>query len=229
MLKTNTVRCVTDNLNIFNNFKVEKFNKSVPQWFKNIPNYADDSYIKRRSSKYCNGFTEFFKEAYLVKWNSDLYIEFQDEQNFKYYPSENKNNYKNIHWFDSELYGQYTPEQNKRYSNLVLKIATHWSLVANKRSRFLVIDPYFNYKLDARVMTGVFDASKFSELNVMLEIFTKQYNIHRGEAAFCLVPLDGQKIVCDLVNNKDKKHLEKLKFAYDTNIYSSYSKIKDIK
>lgn len=228
--KDNTVRVVTDNKTILESYPIEKYIKHRPSYFKNAPSKIqfDDEVVPFKTAKYCDGFSDYFNTAYLLRWNSDLVIDINNEdQSYDFFPNISENTYRSVGFFNSEMYGDQHINK-KRYTNIIFKISTNWNLIANKPSRFLVMDPYFNYNDQGLVMTGIFDAYRFTQVNVMFESYVKQYVIKRGDPAMVLIPLDNQKLISDYKTEKDIDHINKRAYNYDTTIYNSYNKMKDI-
>tara|TARA_R100000388_G_scaffold89413_1_gene70167 strand:+ start:666 stop:1370 length:705 start_codon:yes stop_codon:yes gene_type:complete len=223
----NNLRLVTNNNFILEHYPIEKYIKHIPKWFKEIPIFQNESYFAPKTAKACEGFTDYFSQSYLVRWNSDLIIDVIDRQKFEYYPDTvNENTYDYISWFSNEMYGDYAPAKDKRTLDTIIKIETHWQFVADKDSRVLFLSPYFEYNDEVKVVQGIVNAKYFPRVNVLLELYTKQYKIERGAPACLLIPLDNQKIEVDMMNDKDKKHLDRLSYLYDTSIYNSYHKAK---
>ena len=228
--KKNIVRFVTDNVGLLETYPIEKYIKSKPEFFKNSPNNInfDGEDVPYRTGKYCNGFIDLMQHAYLLKWNSDLVLNIDNKTDkFTYFPNANEHTYKDISWFNSQMYGDWI-DNPKRYSNLVYKIGTHWQMIANQSSRFLLAEPYFDYNQQGKVMEGIVDARYFCDVNVMLETYVKEYKIKRGTNAMLYIPLDNQEVVCDMPTKEDLKQIKKINYNYQTSIYNSYNKAKEI-
>ncbi len=122
--------------------------------------------------------------SYALLWNFDLEIAVTD---FNFQHGGNNLPVKDISWFESNQYGVYTPESNKK-NNMLIKIDTLWEIYGD--GKMLTVDPFYNYESTYRTVPGVVDPNKANNISVLLEPYSDTINIKKGNVACLFIPLN---------------------------------------
>lgn len=234
MFKKSDIDIVTRNPIIHKEFPVIKYSKLKEEWAKKAPLYLDKVQIQdTKTFRGCPGINDWYQEMYIVRWNFDLEIHCDKETDtFTWYPDViNENTFKKLNWFESNKYGLYTPQQDKKRLNTIIKIDLHWDIVSkDKNAKVLLLDPFYNYNFDYRITPGVMKPKYSTPINIIIEPLVDVIKIKKGEIALGIIPLNNKKLNCSIVNKEHEKIINKAKYYLDTSNEAGYIKhIKDDK
>jgi len=219
---------VSNNQYLIEEFPIEKYSKHIPDWFKNI--HVDlatyDKNItkgQKHTAKSCAGIWDYFKQAYVLRFNYDLKIDILDSNNFDYYPETNSSNF-NMSWFNAEMYGMHTPLNNSL--DTMIKLNSLYKIVSNKSTSVLMTDPFYNYNPQYRIVPGIVDPYFVNDVNIIMEPLQKKIDIKRGDPALIMFSLDGLDIRTRVATIKDNKQIQRNLYKQDTLGLSWYEKLR---
>lgn len=213
------VKLISNNKFLVDEFTVTKYSKNPPKWFKdihvNLSKYDNNNTFKT-TAKSCPGIWDFFKTAYIIRWNFDLKLNINNDGTYNYYPNKNNNMVKDITFFAPSMYSMHTPIAENELTINTIKIDLNWFITSQTKGKVLITDPFFNYNKDFRIIPGVVEPKYSNGVNVIIEPSSPIINIKRGDPALAIIPLDNQKIITEYGQPKDWKLINKNAYKQDT-------------
>jgi len=219
MFKRNkTVKLVSSNKFLVEEFPIEKYSKQPPEWFKdihvNLQEYTQDTEFKS-TVKACAGIWDFLKNAYIIRWNFDLEIDVYKDETFNY-SKINNDMLKRVTWFNKELYSMHTPIADNKLTLNTIKLELDWAITSQQRGKVLFTEPFFDYNRDYRIIPGIVEPKFVNDVNVIIEPMKEVIKIKRGDPAIALIPLDNQKIITAVSTQKELDIIGKSNYKQNT-------------
>lgn len=214
----NIVKFVTDNKYLLEEYPLEKYSKNPPQWFKdlhvNLHKYSNNTEFST-TAKGCSGIWDFFKKAYILRYNFDLEITVNKNETFDY-TKVNNDMLERITWFSKELYSMHTPIGDNYLTKNTIKLETNWKVTSKGKGSLLFTEPFFDYNRDYRIIPGIVQPKYVSAVNVIIEPLKEKIKIKRGEPALAIIPLDNQKVISSLATKKDIETIGRHNYKQNT-------------
>lgn len=191
-----TLDCFTTEENIYNFTPIVKASKTIPDWWKKLPNYEfilkrDEKEIFVNDSiqnlKNCYGFLELFKNSITIRHWTDLYLEV-DENDFSWFVMYGQS----IETHSREQIG----EGFKNYHHL--KLSSPWVFREKEGIKFSWFGAEWNLdNYDFVILPGVvnFYINAHTNINMMIPKQKREYLIPAGLPLVNLIPLTEKKLI----------------------------------
>jgi hypothetical protein len=204
--------CFTSDIFTYENAKVDYASKFIPKWWKELPQVGSSS--NDTNMKYCRGFTELYKNSFIIPFWGTLQIEVNDISNvstdIKWF-----SNFKISHGTNNEPVEYHNRNQFKDFVSdkfTHLKINCPWYFTSKSKTNYMFSDPLWNRSdLTAySVLPGVVDYkfNNTSNVNIMIELRTEKriISFFPGDPIAMITPMTEDEI--DL-----RTHLESSEFT----------------
>lgn len=211
------LHCYTDRADVYNYFPIQKANKFIPEWFKELPRpdvYGiDDDFelIQESNLKECVGFTNYFSKGFILPLWSDLLLEISEKGNSRYKWAYS-DGISELETHDERSNGKHFLDTEYQH----LKLDSPWRFKCTENIQFLTVEPewYFDKLQSIHILSGVLDFQTNSATSVNMYVKRQQNHqkilLSSGLPIYHFVPLTEKKIDLKIhLVSKEKKQLIK--------------------
>jgi hypothetical protein len=147
------LNCYTDRPDVYNYFPIIPAIKSVPSWFKQVPNsFFNTPEDQDHTLKSCVGFIDYYKKGFVLPLWSDLFLGIgaTGTTNYRWQYSDNISG---IETHCSNQWGNYFKEEEYQH----IKLLSPWYFTCDENIEFVAVAPswYFDKFKDINIMSGV--------------------------------------------------------------------------
>jgi hypothetical protein len=225
------LHCYTNRADVFNFSPIQKANKFIPAWWKNLPKtyFLKDSLQPFSTMKYCVGVTDLYKKGFVIPMWSEMAVEVGEINSGSYrYQYADETSTATAH--NPQQFGAAYPSEKYQH----LKLDSPWVFMCDEDIDFLFTEPTWNIDTPEiiKILPGILNYKYQSSTNINT-IWLRQdkpvvYTIDHNQPIIHVIPLT-QKIVelkLHLVNDIEYENLtKKNKLGVFTKKYSVAKKL----
>ena len=203
--------CFTSDIFTYENAKIDYASKFIPKWWKELPQVELSS--NDTNMKYCRGFTELYKNSFIMPFWGTLQIEVHDISDgiisTNWYSNFTIDHARKGDALEYHKRNQFKDFVDDKYTQV--KIISPWYLTSKSKTNFMFSDPLWNRSdLTAySILPGIVDFkfNNTTNVNIMIEHGTEKRIItfFPGDPVAMITPVTEDEI--DLRN-----HLESSEF-----------------
>lgn len=194
-----TVDAFTCEPGIHEYFPIQLANKFMPDWWKTMPSFTEQSVIrsidtKASTLKMCDGLISLYKNGFIIPLWSDLIIKTFGDGAYEYL------------WASPISPGNSTIDQHHssnfkgtKFNSIHIKIISPWVIKEKHGVKFIWMQPswsFIDHQYDAHILPGSveYKQNTASHINMFFKMQDKQIELSAGQPVAHIIPISEKKV-----------------------------------